>query len=74
WAVAGGEDYELLLTCDPSVVETLATGLARATGTPLTVIGEIEGLKEGVVFVDATGQPVTVPGGYEHFHAGDGDG
>ena len=74
WAVSGGEDFELLLTCDPAAVEALASGLTRATGTPLTVIGEIEGLKEGVVFVDSTGRPVPVPGGYEHFHAGDGDG
>ncbi len=74
WAVSGGEDYELLLTCDPGVAEALAAGLERATGTPLTVIGEVEGLKDGVVFVDAAGEPVAMPGGYEHFHAGAGSG
>jgi thiamine-monophosphate kinase len=70
WAVSGGEDYELLVTCDPAAVEALAAGLQRATGTRLTVIGEIEGLKEGVLFVDAAGEPVAVPRGYEHFEPG----
>lgn len=67
WAVSGGEDYELLLTCDPAAVSALATGLREATGTMLTVIGEIEGLDGGVVWVDSEGQPVNVPAGYEHF-------
>ena len=67
WAIAGGEDYELLVTCDPASVEVLADGLRRATGAGLTVIGEIEGLKAGIVFVDAAGQPVAMPHGYEHF-------
>jgi len=57
WAVAGGEDYELLLTCDAAEAEALANGLRRATGATLTVIGEIEGLKAGVVFVDAADSP-----------------
>jgi thiamine-monophosphate kinase len=70
WAVSGGEDYELVVTCDPATVGALTAGLASATGTPLTVIGEIEGLKEGVIFVDSAGEPVAMPAGYEHFHAG----
>jgi thiamine-monophosphate kinase len=69
WAIAGGEDYELLLTCDAAEADALADGLRRATGTILTVIGEIEGLKAGVVFVDAAGHPVSMPAGYEHFRA-----
>ena len=69
WAIAGGEDYELLLTCDAAEAEALADGLRRTTGTTLTVIGEIEGLKAGAVFVDAAGQPVAMPPGYEHFRA-----
>ena len=54
WAVGGGEDYELLLTCDPGAIERLAAGLAAATGTPLTVIGRIEGDAGRVVFVTPT--------------------
>jgi thiamine-monophosphate kinase len=68
WAVAGGEDYELLLTCEPGAVDRLASGLSEATGTSLTVIGLIEGSAGDVVFVDADDAPVAMRGGYEHFH------
>jgi thiamine-monophosphate kinase len=68
WAAAGGEDYELLITCEPAAAAALAAGLHQATGTPLTVIGEIEGGRSGVVFVDARGEPAAVPAGFEHFH------
>ena len=67
WAVAGGEDFELLLTCDPGSVEALAEGLRRATGTGLTAIGVIDGQDRRVAFVDAAGKPVPMPAGYEHF-------
>ncbi|HZP38508.1 MAG TPA: thiamine-phosphate kinase [Methylomirabilota bacterium] len=67
WAVGGGEDYELLLTCEPDAATRLADGLGAATGTALTVIGRIEGPAGAVVFVDAAGQPVTVRSGYQHF-------
>ena len=68
WAVNGGEDYELLLTCDPAAADRLIAGLAEATGTALTVIGRIEGGPGEVVFVDADGAPVAMRGGFEHFH------
>lgn len=67
WATSGGEDFELLLTCDPSSVDALRDGLRRATGTALTVVGEIETLEAGVMFVDASGEPAAVAPGYEHF-------
>lgn len=67
WAVAGGEDFELLLTCDPASVEALAGGLRRATGADLTAIGVIDGRDPGVTFLDAAGKPVAMPAGYEHF-------
>jgi len=67
WAAAGGEDYELLLTCDPTAVEELGRGLKDATGTLLTAIGEIEPGGAGVVFIDGRGRPVAMPAGYEHF-------
>lgn len=67
WAVGGGEDYELLLTCDPEAADRLTSGLADATGTPLTVIGRIEGSTGDVVFVDTDDAPVAMRGGYEHF-------
>lgn len=68
WVTGGGEDYELLLTCDPETVDVLTAGLRETTGTPLTVIGRIEGSAGDVVFIGSRGQPVTVPSGFEHFH------
>lgn len=68
WAVVGGEDYELLLTCEPGAVDRLASGLSEATGTSLTVIGLLEGSAGNVVFVDADDAPVAMRDGYEHFH------
>jgi thiamine-monophosphate kinase len=67
WAVGGGEDYELLLTCAPDTAARLAEGLVAATGTPLTVIGRVEGPAGAVTFVDGAGLPVTVRSGYQHF-------
>jgi thiamine-monophosphate kinase len=68
WAVSGGEDYELLLTCDPAAADGLIAGLAEATGTALTVIGRMDGPAGELVFLDATGAPVSVRAGFEHFH------
>jgi thiamine-monophosphate kinase len=67
WATSGGEDFELLLTCDPASVDALRDGLCRATGTALTVVGQIETLEEGVTFLGASGLRVAMPAGYEHF-------
>jgi thiamine-monophosphate kinase len=68
WAVSGGEDYELLLTCDPGAVQALRAGLLEATGTPLTAIGVVEDAASGLIYLDACGEPVTFGRGYEHFH------
>ncbi len=66
-AVTGGEDYELLLTADTAAARSLAEGLKAATGTPLTVIGEVVEARAGVQFVNARGEPVPVREGFEHF-------
>jgi len=67
WAAAGGEDYELLVTCAPEAAAALARGLREATGTPLTVVGEIEGGKSGIHWIGADGEPLAVGSGFEHF-------
>ena len=67
WATSGGEDYELLLTCDPGDVERLSDDLRRSSGTPLTVIGEIEAGRSGIVWIGADGSPAILPAGFEHF-------
>ena len=48
-------------------MDALRDGLRRATGTALTVVGEIEAVEAGVTFLDAAGEPVAVAPGYEHF-------
>ena len=74
WAVAGGEDYELLLTCSPEAADRLAVGLIEATGTPLSMIGRIDGASGEVIFVDQDDRPVPMRSGYEHFHGTGRDG
>jgi len=70
WATSGGEDYELLLTCAPDAFARLAAGLAAATGTPLTAVGEVTPAGAGVRFVDAGGHEMPVGPGFEHFVTG----
>jgi thiamine-monophosphate kinase len=67
WATGGGEDYELLLTCDPAAVDRLSREFRRSTGTPLTVIGEVEAGPAAIRWLGRNGQPVTMGAGYEHF-------
>jgi len=68
WATGGGEDYELLLTCEPNAFSRLGEGLERATGARLSRIGEI--VADGAVhFVDARGRERPATPGFEHFAA-----
>jgi thiamine-monophosphate kinase len=70
WATGGGEDYELLLACDPAAFDRLDEGLARSTGTRLHAIGTVTGPGSGVTFVDARGCEVAAAPGFEHFVTG----
>lgn len=67
WATGAGEDYELLLTCDPRVFSALAVGLERATGSSLTAIGQVTERSRGLTFVDEQHRTVAVAPGFEHF-------
>jgi thiamine-monophosphate kinase len=67
WATSGGEDYELIVTCEASGLPALADGLARATGTQLTAIGEIAPGEPRVAWLAENGSEVSVASGYEHF-------
>ncbi|GLV59603.1 thiamine-monophosphate kinase [Dictyobacter sp. S3.2.2.5] len=42
WALHGGEDYELLFTLRPSALDEVRSAIQQQSGTPLTVIGEIQ--------------------------------
>jgi thiamine-monophosphate kinase len=66
WATAGGEDYELLVTCPPEIFPRLCDGLERDTGTRLTAIGRILAGQD-VMFYDAVGRPLPALRGFEHF-------
>jgi thiamine-monophosphate kinase len=66
WATGGGEDYELLVTCEDGAFDRLRAGLAQVTGVPLTAVGEITGGR-GVRWVDGDGREVAVAAGFEHF-------
>ena len=66
WATGGGEDYELLVVCEPTALERLRDGLAKATGTTLSAVGEITG-GSGTRWLDGRGRAVAVAPGFEHF-------
>jgi thiamine-monophosphate kinase len=68
WATGGGEDYELLLTCEPAAFQRLQHGLGEALGAPLTAIGEITA-GPGAVRWTSHGREVAVARGFEHFAA-----
>jgi thiamine-monophosphate kinase len=65
WATGGGEDYELLLTCEREAFGRLREGLAQG-GTALTAIGEITPEARRVRW-SSGGREVTVARGFEHF-------
>jgi thiamine-monophosphate kinase len=67
WATGGGEDYELLLACEPTALARLQRGLAEAYRTHLTPIGEVT--NEGSVRWRSRGREVPVARGFEHFAA-----
>lgn len=71
FALNGGEDYELLFTAPAETLDQARGMVSRATGTPVTVIGELTAANVGtVMLVDAAGgeRPVEA-GGYDHFGA-----
>jgi thiamine-monophosphate kinase len=67
WATGGGEDYELLLTCGQGDLDRLSREFQRATGTPLTMIGEAVAEPKEIVWLGADGSAIPLGAGYEHF-------
>lgn len=73
FALAGGEDYELLFTASEEVVGRVKASMARSkhgADCPITVIGEITP-KGGVSVVDKEGRPLAAgEKGWDHFKKG----
>ncbi|MDP3762048.1 MAG: thiamine-phosphate kinase [Ramlibacter sp.] len=66
YALAGGDDYELLFTA-PASSRGAVQEAARQAGTPVTRIGSIEAAA-GLRLVDAAGQPLQRRyGSFDHF-------
>lgn len=70
-ALHGGEDYELLFTAPPARLDELHSVVAKETGTPVTVVGEILPPEEGALLEleDGTRIPLSATG-WDHFRAG----
>jgi thiamine-monophosphate kinase len=56
WALHGGEDYELLFTVSPAMVQRVIEAVQTATTIPVTVIGTIRDASEGMALVQPGGQ------------------
>lgn len=65
-ALHGGEDYQLLLTVDPSQAAAVREAVTAATGTPVTAIGAILPDGRWLRRADGSRQPLTAEG-FHHF-------
>jgi len=66
WALAGGEDYQLLLTADKQQAAALGSLVREKTGQELFVVGRI--VEGQGVFLEEAGQRREISyRGYEHF-------
>lgn len=66
WALAGGEEFELLIALDEANVEAVAE-LPAVAAVGLTVVGRLEA-GAGAVAMDADGRRIELPrGGWDHF-------
>lgn len=68
YALAGGEDYELLFTLDPKEFELLKTGWPDEFDTPISQIGEIADDLKGIRIVSPDGgeRPLDIRS-HDHF-------
>jgi thiamine-monophosphate kinase len=73
FALAGGEDYTLLLTAAAEYAEAVAADFQAAVGRPLTAIGEITDTMR-MELVDTDGKTFIIPAtGWDHFKERHGD-
>ena len=73
FALAGGEDYELLFTASQETIDRVRSSvdaLGHGTDCPVTVIGEVT-REMGLIVVDKNGRPFGGSGeGWDHFRKG----
>ena len=63
-ALSAGEDYELLFTAPPQLMNKVASLM----DVPVSVIGDVVGEPQGVAVLDGSGRPMVVErGGWDHF-------
>lgn len=67
WALAGGDDYELLLAAAPERADQLARTVEQAGGIPVHPIGVVTPREEGLTVRMPDGQCLPLPeGGWDH--------
>lgn len=67
YALAGGEDYELLFCARPRLRASIGK-LAKLAGVTISRIGSCVAADEGITVVDSAGKPVSTRfKGYDHF-------
>lgn len=67
WCLHGGEDYELLFTVSPGSKEDVKKAFSGAGLGPVTEVGVITEVGEGIKLVGPNGHPSTLTGGFNHF-------
>lgn len=65
-ALAGGDDYELAFTAAQSERASVAT-IAAELGIELSRVGAVQATPTRLVVLDAAGQSMTLPAGFDHF-------
>lgn len=68
-ALAGGEDYELLLAVRSEAAHGLPDWLHHELATGLTTVGEVVEPDRGLVFVHTDGRETPLAGAWDHFAA-----
>ena len=74
FAMKSGEEYELLFTVDPNILDRIANGSSSTKFAMFSVIGEMKSREEGIkIRKGAEIRPLTVAG-WDHFHGFGGGG
>ncbi len=69
WALAGGEDYELLLCVDPNAADDVIELIQSATNTPVRPVGFCRkaASAQGKVLLQDKGKAIASPQSWRHF-------